>query len=306
MTATKTRDHDPSRPPAGGAGSDRSRSPLRLRHVTLDWSRTYVLGVLNVTPDSFSDGGRYADVEAAVARGRELWQAGADLIDVGGESTRPRSTPVGAEEELRRVLPVIERLRAEVPLPLSIDTYKARVAAEALQAGAEVVNDMSGGRLDPEILAVAGRAGAPVILGHLRGQPASMQDAITFADLVTEVVAELRDSAARAEAAGAAVIVDPGLGFGKTAAHNLELIARLDEVRAACGRPLCVGPSRKAFLGVVSGGAALQRLLPSVAAAAICALNGADIVRVHDVAEAVAAIKVADAVRRGLPPEPKV
>jgi dihydropteroate synthase len=238
-------------------------------------------------------------VEAAVARGRALWQAGADLIDVGGESTRPRSIPVAVEEELRRVLPVIERLRAEVPVPLSIDTYKARVAAEALRAGAEVVNDVSGGRLDPEILTVAGRAGAPIILGHLRGQPATMQDAITFADLIGEVVAELRESAARAEGAGALAIVDPGLGFGKTAAHNLELIARLREVRAACGRPLCVGASRKAFLGVVCGAQVQDRLLPSVAAAVACALHGADLVRVHDVAETVPALKVADAVRRG-------
>jgi dihydropteroate synthase len=305
MTATRTGDHDPRRHHVGRPGSDRSRSPLRLRHLTLDWSRTYVLGVLNVTPDSFSDGGRYADLEAAVARGRELWRAGADIIDVGGESTRPRSTPVAAEEELRRVLPVIERLRAEVPLPLSIDTYKARVAAAALAAGADVVNDVSGGQLEPAIVEVAGRAGAPIILGHLRGRPATMQDAITFADLVGEVVAELRAAAARAEAAGAPVIVDPGLGFGKTAAHNLELIARLAEVREACGRPLCVGPSRKAFLGVICGAQVDARLHPSVAAAAICALQGADIVRVHDVAEAAPAIKVADAVRRGLPPEPR-
>jgi dihydropteroate synthase len=301
MTATRTSDHDPNRPPAGRTGSDRSRPPLRLRNVTLDWSRTYVLGVLNVTPDSFSDGGRYADLEAAVSRARALRQAGADLIDVGGEPTHPRSTPLGAEEELRRVLPVIERLRAEVPVPLSIDTYKAQVAAAALRAGAEIVNDISGGRLDPEILAVAGRAGAPVILGHLRGQPATMQDAISFVDVVAEVVAELRESVARAERAGAPAIVDPGLGFGKTAAHNLELLARLEEVRTACERPLCVGPSRKAFLGVVSGAKVEERLVPSVAAAVIGALHGADIVRVHDVAETVAAIKVADAVRRGLP-----
>ena len=301
MTATRTRDHDPETARAGRNGSEWCPSPLRLRHLTLDWSRTYVVGVLNVTPDSFSDGGRYADLEAAVAHGRALWQAGADLIDVGGESTRPRSTPVGAEEELRRVLPVLERLRAEVPVPLSIDTYKARVAAAALAAGAEVVNDVSGGRLDPEIFAAAGRAGAPMIVGHLRGQPATMQEAITFADLVTEVVAELRESAARAEDAGAPAIVDPGLGFGKTAAHNLELIARLAEVRAACRHPLCVGPSRKAFLGEISGAKVGERLVPSVAAAAICALQGADLVRVHDVAEAMAAIRVADAVRRGLP-----
>jgi dihydropteroate synthase len=301
LTATRTRHHDPQAARAGRDGSEWTPPPLRLRNLTLDWSRTYVVGVLNVTPDSFSDGGRHADLEAAVAHGRALWQAGADLIDVGGESTRPHSTPVTADEELRRVIPVIERLRAEVPVPLSIDTYKAGVAAAALAAGADVVNDISGGRLDSNIFAAAGRAGAPVIVGHLRGQPATMQDAITFADLVTEVVAELRDAAARAEDAGAPAIVDPGLGFGKTAAHNLELVARLGEVRAACRHPLCIGPSRKAFLGVVTGAKVGERLYPSVAAAAICALNGADLVRVHDVAEAVAAIKVADAVRRGLP-----
>jgi len=301
MTATRPRDHDPQAAHDGRDGSEWSPPPLRLRQLTLDWTRTCVVGVLNVTPDSFADGGQHAGLEAAVAHGHALWRAGADIIDVGGESTRPRSTPVSAEEELRRVLPVIERLRAEVPLPLSIDTYKARVAAEALAAGADLVNDVSGGRLDPGIFAAAGRAGAPVIVGHLRGQPATMQDAITFADLVTEVVAELRESAARAEGQGAYAIVDPGLGFGKTAAHNLQLLARLGEVRAACRRPLCVGPSRKAFLGVVTGAKVDERLLPSVAAAAICAFNGADLVRVHDVAEAVAAVKVADAVRRGLP-----
>ena len=274
---------------------------LRLGRLTLDWSRTYVLGVLNVTPDSFSDGGRYLDPAAAVAQGRALAAAGADIIDIGGESTRPRSTPVTADEELRRVLPVIEGLHGALEIPLSIDTYKAAVARAGLAAGAAMVNDVSGGRLDPAILEVAGEARAPIILGHLRGQPATMQDHISFGDLLGEIAAELGAAARRAEAAGAVAIVDPGLGFGKEAGHNLELIRRLGELRAVCRRPLCVGPSRKAFLGLVTGLPPPARGVPSAAAAVACILGGADILRLHDVELCRPAILVADAVRRGLP-----
>jgi len=265
--------------------------------LALDGERTLVMGILNVTPDSFSDGGRFADVETAVDWGERLVQAGADILDIGGESTRPGSQPVPAKEELRRVLPVLERLRARVDVPLSIDTYKAEVAEAALRAGADIINDISGGCLDPRIVEVAGRAGAPLILGHLRGEPATMQETITFRDVIGEVIAELRDRVQRAEAAGARAIVDPGLGFGKTAEHNLELLAHLEMIRETLGRPVCVGPSRKSFLGVVCGAPVHQRLFPSVAAAAIAALHGADIVRVHDVAETVPAVKVACAVR---------
>ncbi|HEY3353677.1 MAG TPA: dihydropteroate synthase [Polyangia bacterium] len=276
-------------------------APIPLRHLTLDWSRTYLLGVLNVTPDSFSDGGRYADLDAAVAHGRALCDAGADILDLGGESTRPGAAPVSAEEELARVLPVLERLRAALDVPISIDTYKARVAAAALRAGADLVNDVSGGRLDPELLAVCGAAGAPVILGHLRGRPATMQEGIAFGDLVGEIVTELRAQAEGAEAAGAVPLVDPGLGFGKAAAHNLELIRRLGEVRAALRRPLCIGPSRKAFLGAITGLPPDARAIPSAAAAVACVLGGADLVRVHDVAAVRPAVQVADAIRRGQP-----
>jgi dihydropteroate synthase len=301
MTARRPHDLEATKARPGPRGEQivAALPTLPLRHLTLDWTRTYVLGVLNVTPDSFSDGGRYPRVEDAVARGRALAAAGADLIDVGGESTRPGAAPVSVEEELRRVIPVIAGLRGTVPA-ISIDTCKAAVAAAALAAGAEVVNDVSGGRLDPPILAAAGAARAPIILGHLRGRPATMQQEIAFSDLLGEVVGELRAAVGRAEAAGARALVDPGLGFGKTAAHNLELVRRLGEVRAACGRPLCVGPSRKAFLGVVTGLPVAERLLPSVAAAVACALGGADLVRVHDVAETKVALEVADAVRRGL------
>jgi dihydropteroate synthase len=275
--------------------------PLPLRRATLDWSRTYILGVLNVTPDSFSDGGSFADPDAAAAHGRALCAAGADLLDVGGESTRPGSTPVPAEEELARILPVIERLAREVAVPISVDTYKAGVAAAALERGADLVNDISGGRLDPEIFAVCARAGAPIILGHLRGRPATMQQEIAFTDVVGETIAELREQVARAETAGAVALVDPGLGFGKTATHNLELIRRLPEIRAALGRPLCIGPSRKAFLGLITGLPPAERALPSAAAAVACVLGGADLVRLHDVAAVRPAVQVADALRRGLP-----
>jgi dihydropteroate synthase len=274
--------------------------PLPLRSASLDWSRTYVVGVLNVTPDSFFDGGRYADLEAAVEQGRSLAAHGADIIDVGGESTRPGSAPVTVEEELRRVLPVIARLAAEIPVPLSIDTTKAAVAAAALDAGAEIVNDVSGGRLDPAMFGVAGRARAAMVLGHLRGRPATMQEDIAFRDVAREVTAELCESAAECVKHGAYAIVDPGLGFGKTAAHNLELIRGLGALRDGCRRPVCVGPSRKAFLGVLTGLAVEERLLATCAAVTACVLGGADLVRVHDVEALAPALRVADAVRRGL------
>ncbi len=263
-----------------------------------DGARTLVLGVVNVTPDSFSDGGRYAHATAALEHARALVAEGADLLDIGGESTRPGATPVGESEELARVLPVLEGLRG-IGVPLSIDTYKAEVARAALDAGATIVNDISGGTLDPGILAVAADKGAPIVLGHLRGSPAGMMDTVSFRDVVAEVGDELAARALAAEQAGVREIwVDPGLGFGKGTRENLALLRGLGTLRARLGRPLVVGASRKRFLGELTGLAPAERALPSAVAAALAATSGADVVRVHDVAVTRQALAVADAIRR--------
>ena len=263
-----------------------------------DGARTLVMGVVNVTPDSFSDGGRYRDAAAAVEHARALVAEGADLLDVGGESTRPGAEPVSASEEFARVLPVLEGLRA-IGVPLSIDTYKAEVARAALDAGATLINDVSGGALDPGILTLAATRGAPIVLGHLRGTPLTMMGQVGFSDVVAEVGAELAARIAAAERAGAREIwVDPGLGFGKGTRENLALLRGLGALGARLGRTLVVGASRKRFLGELTGLPAAERALPSAVAAALAATSGADVVRVHDVAATRQALAIADAVRR--------
>jgi dihydropteroate synthase len=264
--------------------------------------RTYVMGVLNVTPDSFSDGGLYASVESAVGRGLALAAAGADLIDIGGESTRPGAPAVGADEELSRVLPVVEQLRARTDVPLSIDTGKATVARAALAAGASLVNDVTGFAGDPALPAVTAEAGAAVCLMHMQGTPRTMQADPQYQDVVGEVLESLVKAAVRAESAGipgSRVWIDPGIGFGKTAGQNLFLLRHLREFRLL-GRPVVVGTSRKAFLGTLAGGkppgGRLPGTLASVATAAL--LGGADVVRVHDVAEVRDALAVAEAIAR--------
>jgi dihydropteroate synthase len=278
-------------------------APLELGGRTFAWgSRTYVMGVVNVTPDSFSDGGKYFGAQAAVAHGVALAEAGADLLDVGGESTRPGSAPVSVEEELARVLPVIEGLKARTSVPLSVDTTKAAVAREALKAGAHLINDISGFRFDPELPRVVAEAGAACCLMHIQGTPATMQQAPHYEDLVDEVLAFLDEAVARAEGAGIArgrILLDPGIGFGKTFDHNLFLLRRLAELRVL-GLPLLVGTSRKGFLGKLTGGKpAAERLAATLGSvAALAALGTADVVRVHDVAEARDALAVADALRQ--------
>ncbi len=247
--------------------------------------RALVMGVLNVTPDSFSDGGKFAEPMAAETRAFEMAAQGADLIDIGGESTRPGATPVSAEEELRRVLPVIERLVAlKFPLPISIDTYKARVAREVLSAGAAIVNDISAGN-DPEMFGVVRDADAGLILMHMLGTPQTMQKNPQYGEVVGEIVEVLsaRLQAARdAGIAGERLAVDPGLGFGKTVEHNLEIIARLGELRGL-GCPILSGPSRKSFVRKTVGETPVAVLGGTMAAVATSVLNGARIVRVHDV-----------------------
>ncbi|WP_164018727.1 dihydropteroate synthase [Pyxidicoccus trucidator] len=278
---------------------------LELGGRTFAWgTRTYVMGVVNVTPDSFSDGGRFFDAEAAIAHGVALAEAGADLLDVGGESTRPGSQPVDAEEEVARVLPVIQGLRARTSVPLSVDTTKAAVAREVLKAGAHLINDITGFRSDPDLPRVVAEAGAACCLMHIQGTPATMQQSPRYDDVVDEVLAFLEDALARAEAAGVPrgrILLDPGIGFGKTVDHNLFLLRRLGELRVL-GLPLLVGTSRKGFLGKLTGGKpATERLAATLGSvAAMAALGGADVVRVHDVVEARDALVVADAIRQGM------
>ncbi len=258
------------------------------------------MGVLNVTPDSFSDGGLFYGPEAAVARGLEMASEGADIIDVGGESTRPFSGGVSSVEEIERVVPVIRKLSAEIRIPISIDTTKADVARAALDAGASMINDISALRFDPALAEVAAAAGVPVVLMHMQGTPETMQKAPQYGDLVGEIKTFLREAVERAGSAGVAenlLILDPGIGFGKTFDHNLCLINRLDEL-AALGKPLLAGPSRKSFIGHILGVEPPGRVNGSLAAAVACVMKGACIVRMHDVAGSVEAVRVIDAVMR--------
>ena len=260
------------------------------------------MGVLNITPDSFSDGAAYLDSKAAVARALQLKREGADILDIGGESTRPGADPVPAEEELRRILPVIKSLRNELRIPISVDTQKAEVAEAALDAGAQIVNDVSGLRADPALGEVARRWRAPLILMHMRGTPRTMQRGPFARDVMRDVVGGLRDSVARARCAGLAksqLLLDPGIGFGKKYEQNFEILARLPEL-ARLGCPIVIGTSRKAFLGkglAAPGGtdAPPDERLPGTAATVVASiLGGAHIVRVHDVAEMVRIVRIAD------------
>jgi dihydropteroate synthase len=266
---------------------------LQCGPFPLDLDRPVVMGVVNVTPDSFSDGGRFADADAAVAAAERMAADGAALVDVGGESTRPGSAPVDEAEELRRVMPVIERLAGRLPIPVSIDTRKPGVMRRAVEAGASLVNDVGALRAPGAIEAVAG-SGAAVCLMHMQGEPGTMQDAPRYADVVTEVREFLRQRVAACEAAGigrARIAVDPGFGFGKSLEHNLALLAGLPVI-AADGLPLLVGLSRKRMIGALTGRGDGERLAGSLAAAVVAAQNGARIVRAHDVRETVDALRV--------------
>ncbi len=259
----------------------------------------FFMGVVNATPDSFSDGGCFLDADQAVAQAERLAEEGADLVDIGGESTRPGASPVDAAEERRRVVPVIERLRARgLRLPISIDTSKGEVARAAIQAGADLVNDVTG-LSDPALAAEVARAGVPVVLMHTRGTSLDMASRAVYRDLLAEVAAELRAALARGLAAGISqerIILDPGLGFAKTPAQTVELLARVGELRAL-GRPLLVGPSRKRFIGELTGAPVEARLPGTLAAVTACVLSGVELLRVHEVAAARQAALVARALR---------
>jgi dihydropteroate synthase len=274
--------------------------PIEFERAALDWSRPYIMGVLNATPDSFSDGGRYMGVDAAVAHGLQLDADGADLIDIGGESTRPGAALVSDGEEMDRVLPIIERLAGRTRAILSVDTSKAAVARAALAAGAEVVNDISGGRFDPELVAVAEAGGAAFVCGHVRGTSIAEVHAResgrppTFDEVVEELGERL---AVLPPALRRRTVCDPGLGFGKRAAQNLELSRRAGELAARLSCPVMVGPSRKRFLGELTGRPVGERDAATIGAALAAAAAGAHVLRVHDVAGVGAALRVFRAVR---------
>jgi dihydropteroate synthase len=266
---------------------------------TVDLSqRALIMGVLNVTPDSFSDGGEFFTTEKAVAQGQRMAAEGAQIIDVGGESTRPGAEAVSAEEELARVLPVIAKLRETVPAFISIDTSKEVVARGALEAGASIINDVTGGRDDPKMMALAAEHGAAFIIMHMQGTPRSMQTAPHYDDVVSDVTNFFRQQYARALECGIdsmAIAFDPGIGFGKTVAHNLSLLANLARLRIE-DRPIMVGVSRKSSLGKMIGSNAMgDRLAPTIAFTALLRERGANVIRVHDVKENAAALRVTEA-----------
>ena len=278
------------------------------RELVLD-RRTCIMGILNVTPDSFSDGGRFLSHDAALSQAERMIEDGADILDIGGESSRPFSEPISAEAEARRVVPIIERLAGKIDVPISIDTTKAVVARRAMDAGAAIINDISALRFDPEMGAVAAETGALVILMHMLGEPKTMQVDPRYDDLIGDIKGFLENAVKRAEAAGiprSNIIIDPGIGFGKNVSHNLALIKHIHRF-SGFGRPVLIGPSRKAFIRKLLAGdndaahemAADHESVETGTQAALSAaiLNGAHIIRVHDVARARATATIIDAIR---------
>jgi dihydropteroate synthase len=264
-------------------------------------SRTHIMGVLNVTPDSFSDGGEFLDPSKALARAEKLIEDGADVLDVGGESTRPGSESISADVEFSRVAPVLKGLASmRISVPVSIDTWKHEVAERALDLGAHAINDISGLRFDPGLADLAARYGAGLILSHIKGTPKNMQVDPTYDDVVAEIKEFLKNSASVAAAAGVgdgSIVIDPGIGFGKTLRNNLEIFKRLGEI-VDLGYPVLVGPSRKSFIGAILDVPVDDRLEGTLAASVISVMNGASMIRVHDVKEARRAVSIADAILR--------
>jgi dihydropteroate synthase len=258
-----------------------------------------IMGVLNVTPDSFSDGGKFLAAEKAVEHGLRMAADGADIVDVGGESTRPGAEAIAASEELRRVIPVIEKLRTKINVPISIDTSKTEVALAAIQAGASIVNDVTGGRGDEGMLPLIAETKSALIIMHMQGTPRTMQKQPRYNEVVSEVADFFRQQYACAIGCNIdpmAIAFDPGIGFGKTLEHNLELLAQLERLRA-CDRPIVIGVSRKSFLGkLINSAQVSDRLAPAVALTSLLRARGADVFRVHDVKENVNALKVTEAI----------
>ena len=264
----------------------------------IQFDRTRIMGIINVTPDSFYDGGRYSTVEAAVARAVEMAEAGADIIDVGGESTRPGSPRVPLDEEFKRVVPVVAEIVKRTGLPVSVDTYKAEGAKGALDAGAGLVNDVTALRGDAEMVKVVARSGAPVVLMHSLWPPETMQEQPEYVDVVQDVQAFLEARASLAMGFGVSrdkIVLDPGIGFGKTLEHNLELLRNLPALLSS-GYPILAGPSNKSFIGQLTGKPASERAWGTAGAVAVCAASGAHLVRVHDVATMKDVVRVVDAI----------
>lgn len=271
-------------------------SPIVCKDYTLRFEKTVLMGILNVTPDSFSDGGLFNDVDTAVDYGEKMVSDGADLIDIGGESTRPGAAPLSEKEELSRILPVVTQLSEAVSIPISIDTYKPYVADACLKAGAHLINDITG-MINPEMRKVAAKHKAPVIIMHMKGTPKTMQQNPTYQDLFGEITAFFQEQMTKLKKEGIQqIIIDPGIGFGKTVEHNLLILKHL-EVFKTLNCPICVGPSRKSFIGMLTGLSVKERLEGTLAAITIAIMNGANIVRVHDVKECKRAIRVIDAIR---------
>ncbi|MDO8885917.1 dihydropteroate synthase [Candidatus Oleimmundimicrobium sp.] len=263
--------------------------------------RTHLMGILNITPDSFSDGGSYFKTETAVSRGIAMVEEGADIIDVGGESTRPGVESVSLEEELKRVIPVIERLACEINCPISIDTYKSEVAKKALEAGATIVNDISGFQMDKNMPKLVAKTGVPIIIMHMQGTPEMMQKNPHYECVMREIISFLREKAEVALKAGVQkdkIIIDPGIGFGKTREHNLEIMRKLPELKNL-GYPILIGTSRKSFIGTTLNLPVEDRLEGTAATVAYSIVQGANIIRVHDVKEMVRVAKMTDAMVRG-------
>ncbi len=290
-----------------------ARHPHHIHHIicgdyVLELGRkTRVMGILNITPDSFSDGGKYLDHDTALSHAEKMAEEGADIIDVGGESTKPSSEPISEEEELKRVIPVIEYLAKHISIPISIDTTKSGVARRALGAGASIINDISSLRNDPDLAAVAAEYNVPIILMHMKGTPKTMQESPVYSDLVNEIKAFLKQAIQSAMEKGinrSKIIIDPGIGFGKTFKHNFQLIKSIEEFQSL-EVPILVGPSRKAFIRNELRGDLKKELHPespvvetgTQAAVAAAALKGAHIVRCHNVANTCATLKIVDAIR---------
>jgi dihydropteroate synthase len=276
---------------------------LKWKNFDLDFSKqTFIMGILNVTPDSFSDGGRYLSKESAVEQALRMKVDGADIIDIGGESTRPGAEKVSVQEEIKRIIPVIEGIARKIDIPLSVDTYKSSVAQAAISAGASIINDISGLRFDSGMAKVAARHQVPVVIMHIKGTPTNMQKNPSYKALIPEIMDYLAEGVDIARQAGIKddmIIIDPGIGFGKTVAHNLEIIHRLDEF-GGFEKPVMLGHSRKSFIGRLLGDLPPdERLEGTAATAAIGIFNGANIIRVHDVKAMVRVARVADAIKRG-------
>jgi len=274
---------------------------LIIKDHSFDFSeRTFIMGILNVTPDSFYDGGKFSNLDEAVKRGTKMAEEGADVIDIGGESTRPRSEPISLEEELSRVIPVIERLSKEIEVPLSIDTYKSEVVRKALDCGASMINDISALRFDPEMKKIAAEYKVPIVLMHIKGTPKNMQDDPYYDDVMKEISSYLKESITIAKDAGIEedkIIIDPGIGFGKRLEDNLNILKNLSILKTL-EKPILVGPSRKSFIGKVLDLPPEERLEGSLGALAVAIFNGANLVRVHDVKESLRVAELVDAIRK--------